>query len=162
MLKLRILSCSDPMRWYSNRIGDLVDYLPILDDGETYGSRENGGYINFVLKRDSVVIETDVIQESTPMQDRPLGTEEQITVQVTRYRDEDGQPTCACDFNVGRVCIFYCTQKFGLSETCWFADKEGRRWTQLHRRDGGNGTLIPLPTCPLWVESAECLAVETE
>ena len=81
---------------------------------------------------------------------RPLGTEEPGSMAIVRYLDEEGQPTCASDFQNGRVCIFYGTQKFGCSETCWFADQDGRRWTQMQRRNGGEGTLVPLPTCPLW------------
>jgi hypothetical protein len=81
---------------------------------------------------------------------RPLGTEKPATMPVVLYRDEDGNPTCACDFKNGRVCVFYGVQKFGCSETCWFADKDGRRWVEMKRRNGGKGTLVPLPTCPLW------------
>ena len=85
---------------------------------------------------------------------RPLGTEEPGHLPIVRYRDEEGNPTCACDFQNGRVCIFYGTQKFGCSETCWFADKDGRRWIPMQRRKGGEGTLVPLTTCPLWPNAA--------
>jgi len=84
---------------------------------------------------------------------RHLGTEEPGHLPITRYRDEDGQPTCASDFQQGRVCIFYATQKLGCLETCWFADKEGRRWEPMQRRNGGEGTLVPLRTCPLWTNA---------
>lgn len=77
-------------------------------------------------------------------------TDEQFALVVTRYRDKAGQPTCAADFNAGRVCEFYCTQKFGCAETCLFANKEFRYWQEIGRRDGGAGSLIPLACCPLW------------
>ncbi len=75
--------------------------------------------------------------------------EEPYNLEVTRYRDKEGNPTCAIDFGSGKVCIFYGTQKFGCSETCWFADRY-RRWSPLQRRKGGAGTLIPIANCPLW------------
>ena len=70
---------------------------------------------------------------------------------VVLYRDEDGNPTCASDFQNGRVCIFYVTHKFGCGETCLFSGRSGMRWMPMQRRKGGEGTLVPLPTCPLWV-----------
>jgi len=94
---------------------------------------------------------------------RPLGTEVPATMPVALYLDEDGQPTCASDFQNGCVCIFYGTQKFGCSETCWFAEKDGRQWMPMQRRNGGEGTLVPLPTCPLWhnVKVSGCPPHET-
>lgn len=77
-------------------------------------------------------------------------TDEQFPLVVTRYRDKAGNPTCAADFNAGMVCEFYCTQKFGCSETCLFANREFRYWQEINRRDGGAGSLIPLACCPLW------------
>ncbi len=85
------------------------------------------------------------------VQDRGVNMEdEQFALVVTRYRDKAGNPTCAADFNAGRVCEFYCTQKFGCSETCLFANREFRYWQEINRRDGGAGSLIPLACCPLW------------
>lgn len=78
------------------------------------------------------------------------GTEEASSIPIVRYRDKDGNPTCAVDFPAGKVCVFCATQKFGCSETCLFADKDGQRWAEMQRRDGGYGTLIPLQTCPIW------------
>jgi len=77
-------------------------------------------------------------------------TDEQFLLPVIRYRDKAGNPTCAADFNAGRVCTFYATQRFGCDETCLFANKEFRYWMSLNRRDGGVGSLIPLASCPLW------------
>lgn len=79
-----------------------------------------------------------------------LGAEEPGSLPIVRYRDDDGNPTCAADFQNGRVCIFYRTQKFGCLETCVFADVDGWRRMPTRRRKGGEGTLVPLPTCPLW------------
>jgi len=77
-------------------------------------------------------------------------TSEAFLMPVTRYKDKAGNPTCATDFNAGHVCQFYSTQRFGCDETCLFANKEFRYWQSLNRRDGGNGSLIPLRSCPLW------------
>lgn len=77
-------------------------------------------------------------------------SDEQFSLVVTRYRDSSSQPTCAADFNAGRVCMFYATQRFGCDETCLFANKEFRYWQSLNRRDNGKGSLIPLACCPLW------------
>ena len=79
--------------------------------------------------------------------------DEQFSLVVTRYRDKDGNPTCAADFNAGRVCMFFATQRFGCDETCLFANKEWRYWTTLFRRDSGSGSLIPLEDCPLWKDT---------
>jgi len=87
------------------------------------------------------------IVNSKPWQ---LGTEEPVRVTLVRYRDAEGNPTCAVDFQSGRVCMFYATQRLGCHETCWFADKDARFWATLQRRNGGKGTLVPLSTCPLW------------
>ena len=85
------------------------------------------------------------------VQDRGVNMEdEQFALVVTRYRDKAGNPTCAVDFNAGRVCAFYATQRFGCDETCIFANKEWRYWQSLIRRDLGSGSLIPLACCPLW------------
>ena len=77
-------------------------------------------------------------------------SEEPASLQIVRYRDADGNPTCAIDFQTGRVCAFYGTQQFGQRETCWFAEKSGRKWDAVQRRNGGLGTLIPIPLCPVW------------
>jgi hypothetical protein len=79
-----------------------------------------------------------------------IGTQEQFNLTIMRYRDNEGNPTCAADFQNGRVCIFYGTHTFGCAETCWFADKSGRRSAITKRRNNGVGTLIPISTCPVW------------
>ena len=84
------------------------------------------------------------------------GTVEHHSIPVVRYRDAQGQPTCAIDFPGGKVCEFYRTQRFGFNETCLFAEgAAGARYTAtMQRRTGkdrdGTGTLIPLATCPVW------------
>lgn len=80
---------------------------------------------------------------------------EQTVLPVTRYRDADGNPACAVDFAAGLVCRFYTTQRFGLHETCVFAQKVGPRgmWQPLERRKSGDGTLIPLDACPVWPDA---------
>ena len=79
------------------------------------------------------------------------GVHDTYDLKVVRYVDADGEPTCAADFSKASVCPFYATQRFGQSESCWFADKErGRYWEPLSRRKDGRGSLIPLEQCPLW------------
>ena len=79
-------------------------------------------------------------------------TTEETHIPVTRYRAEDGTPTCAVDFEAGAVCRFYATQRFGVNETCLFGDKGGKLWEPLERRNGGAGLLIPLKSCPVWAD----------
>ena len=71
-------------------------------------------------------------------------------ISVTAYRDSKGNPCCAGDFSTGEVCKFYRTQRFGVNETCVFADQSGRYAKTLERRNGGNGSLIPCAECPVW------------
>jgi hypothetical protein len=79
-------------------------------------------------------------------------TTETKSITVIAYRDKDGNPCCANDFNAGGVCVFYRTHRFGCSETCVFAEVvPGKRSQTMERRGAyGLGTLIPLPQCPVW------------
>lgn len=77
-------------------------------------------------------------------------TEERFSIVITRYRDAEGNPTCAADFPSGKVCTFYQTQRFGCNETCVFARDNGKYRATLRRRNNGDGTLIPLDDCPAW------------
>lgn len=79
-----------------------------------------------------------------------IETEEGHTMQVVRYRDKAGVPTCAMDFDRGKVCKFYMSQKWGTHETCVFAEYYGKYWEPLKRRENGVGNLIPLKQCPIW------------
>jgi hypothetical protein len=56
MMKLKIIKCSTT-RWYMDSVGELVDYVPRYDDSTQYGSRDQGGYINFVLREDAEIVE---------------------------------------------------------------------------------------------------------
>lgn len=53
-MKLKITGCTDPHMWYSNKIGDTVDYNGKEDD--IYWSRDSGGYVNIVFVKDAVLI----------------------------------------------------------------------------------------------------------
>lgn len=55
---LLITQCNDPLRWYADKVGQIVRYDGDAGNGE-YRSRENQGYINFVLHSDSKVVEID-------------------------------------------------------------------------------------------------------
>jgi hypothetical protein len=61
MKELLIKRCSDPMRWYADKIGQRVPYIGSEGDHYEYRSIDTGGYINFVLKEDAEVV--DGIQE---------------------------------------------------------------------------------------------------
>ena len=54
MQMLKIIKCSDGMRWYASKVGELVPYLG--DSMGAYKSREDAGYINFVQYEDAEVI----------------------------------------------------------------------------------------------------------
>ena len=51
---LKIIKCNDPMRWYADKIGELVPYLG--DFMGEYKSREDSGCTNFVQHGDAEVI----------------------------------------------------------------------------------------------------------
>jgi hypothetical protein len=55
MTYIRILKCNDPKKWYANYIGDL--FLLIDEEAIEYKTRQPDGYINFVAKSDSVLIQ---------------------------------------------------------------------------------------------------------
>ena len=54
---LLIKQCSDPMRWYADKVGERVPYIGSEGDHYEYRSREPAGYINFVLKCDAEVVD---------------------------------------------------------------------------------------------------------
>lgn len=56
MKKLLIKQCSVWNVWYKDKVGQLVPYLG--EDDKHYMSREDDGYVNFIIKRDAEVIET--------------------------------------------------------------------------------------------------------
>jgi len=58
MKALKIISCSDRMMWYRNKVGEVVTLAkPEHADPDIYWSREPAGYLNIVKKRDAEVIE---------------------------------------------------------------------------------------------------------
>jgi len=75
---------------------------------------------------------------------------EAAIIHTTRYRDDEGLPTCALNFKTGEACEFHCTAKFGTVDTCIFAIGENGPPSRLERRDGGKGLLIPGNWCPLF------------
>ena len=78
-------------------------------------------------------------------------SEEVVKIAVSRFRDKNGEPTCAADFAAGLVCRFYVTIGLGQSEKCTACLDERRCFIQLHRRGKSrDGSLIPNYQCPLW------------
>lgn len=43
---------------------------------------------------------------------------ETVTIQVVRYRDPSGQPTCCADRRAGLTCRFLATTHFGTRDVC--------------------------------------------
>jgi hypothetical protein len=54
-----IQKCSDPHKWYSNLVGEHVRLIDEEKNHFEYKCRQPDGYINFVDKRDGVVISLD-------------------------------------------------------------------------------------------------------
>lgn len=73
-------------------------------------------------------------------------TIETRTIIVYAYRDKDGNPTCAADFNADLVCRFYGTSHLGLREVCLPTTK------QIQRRAIDSWSTIPVEGCPVWSE----------
>jgi len=94
------------------------------------------------------------IDRKRPFVDCPTWTDghtEKITLEVVRYRDKDGKPTCARDFKAGEVCEYYRVHTWGTIETCLFSPACRGLGEALERRgDDRLGTLIPMDGCPLW------------
>lgn len=61
MKKLLIKQCPDKLRWYSNKIGETVDFFGNV--GGEYKSREDAGYINFVQYADAEIVEIKDINQ---------------------------------------------------------------------------------------------------
>lgn len=55
---IKILKCSDPKKWYSGIVGEVIPYTGTLRTmtGIEYRCRETAGYINFVSGEDAVVV----------------------------------------------------------------------------------------------------------
>ena len=51
---LKIIKCTDPWRWYSDKVGEIVLFL--RDTGGEYESREPLGYTNYVQYEDAEII----------------------------------------------------------------------------------------------------------
>lgn len=81
-------------------------------------------------------------------------TKEIKQIPIEAYRNIDGEPCCAKNFETGEVCVFYRTQKMGCNETCIFAQTNDKYWPTLKRRFGGTWTLIPHEKCPIWPKNS--------
>lgn len=55
MKYLKIVDCSDPLMWYSKKIGKCVPLLQQYED--YYMSREDAGFANIVKLKDAIVVE---------------------------------------------------------------------------------------------------------
>lgn len=57
MKKLKIISCSDPLMWYRDKVGQTVPFISKIMEG--YLSREDAGYTNIVLTYDAEIVEEE-------------------------------------------------------------------------------------------------------
>jgi len=88
-------------------------------------------------------------------------TTETTTIEVVRYRDPEGRPTCALSFNTEEVCKFFRTQKFGTVDTCLFAEQYYKyNESQQRYNDDIYGYMIPLSNCPVWNKNDNSTRVE--
>ncbi len=53
-MELKIIGCSDPQMWYSDKIGQVVPLLFKIEEG--YMSREPAGFANIVLEKDAEIV----------------------------------------------------------------------------------------------------------
>ena len=54
---IKIIQCNDPLRWYADKVGELVPFEG--DTGTEYQSRESAGYINFVQYEDAEIVKVE-------------------------------------------------------------------------------------------------------
>ena len=50
--KVLVQKCNDPMKWYADKVGQVVDI--ISEEATEFKARDNGGYVNFISKKDAV------------------------------------------------------------------------------------------------------------
>ena len=56
-MKIRIIDCTDPLMWYSMKVGELVPYLGHCKEG--YKSREDSGSVNIINVEDAEICADD-------------------------------------------------------------------------------------------------------
>ena len=87
------------------------------------------------------------------------GTKEAVKIYFPRFRDAEGLPTWALNFDTGDVCAFLRVQRFGTEDVCVLAEMGSKKLPVLDRRyqDGkfasGSlrlGSLIPADSCVLF------------
>lgn len=61
-MKLKIVQCKDGMMWYSDKVGETVEFL--REDEDFYWSREPAGYSNIVHKQDAVIVYEDLYEQA--------------------------------------------------------------------------------------------------
>lgn len=56
-MNLKIIQCKDSMMWYAGKVGETVVF--VREDPDYYWSRDQGGHINIVHKKDAVLVYED-------------------------------------------------------------------------------------------------------
>lgn len=73
-----------------------------------------------------------------------------VQLDVIRYRDTNGNPTCIADLQNDEVCDFLRAFNVGKRYCCHWDKPSYLSRPILARGDDGSGSLIPIDACPLW------------
>ena len=81
---------------------------------------------------------------------------EHRTIKIAVYRDNDGHPVCARDFQAGKFCNFLMTARFGTSYICGMTNEHIERGPHDLQpgefvTDPENHFLRPSSGCKVWV-----------
>jgi hypothetical protein len=69
-MKLKIIDCTDPHMWYSNRIGETVECIG--EENDFYWSREDGYFRNIVYKKDAILINNEKVDQMYKYQNEEM------------------------------------------------------------------------------------------
>jgi hypothetical protein len=127
---LRIKSCSDPRRWYADRVGLLVPDLG-FDPVSGWRSKEPAGYTNFVLGQDANRIKVYVPTEKLGRW--PHITHETLAAQHAQVKPAATLPPLTCP---------WACERFGICQALEGCKDKARIDAELGRK----GVKPPAPT----------------
>lgn len=73
------------------------------------------------------------------------GTSETVTLEFTRYRTPKGKPTCAIDWDGGKICMFMGVSNFGCKVSCLV-----NPGASIENRKNRLGYTVPHKDCVMW------------
>lgn len=76
-------------------------------------------------------------------------TKEYAIIKIEKFRDDDGNPTCAVNMLNGQWCRFLGSRKFGAIDVCMYGEQKDLRVRPYTRYT------IPHKECPVWAEAEE-------